>query len=42
MFSAIPLFNNSNNTKAMAQGYDNNYYGDNNSYYSQYAIAPVS
>ena len=34
MLSAIPLFNNNNNT-AMAQGYDN-YYGDSN--YSQYPI----
>jgi hypothetical protein len=35
MLSAMPLFNNNNS--AMAQGYDNNYYGDSNSYsYSQY------
>ena len=33
MLSAMPLFNNNN--AAMAQGYDNNYYGDSNSY-SQY------
>jgi Collagen triple helix repeat (20 copies) len=32
MLSAMPLF--SNNTVAMAQGYDNNYYGDNS--YSTY------
>jgi hypothetical protein len=36
MLAAMPLFSN-NNTVAMAQGYDNNnYYGDNNGYYSQY------
>ena len=33
MLSAMPLFNNNN--AAMAQGYDNNYYGDSNRY-SQY------
>ena len=33
MLSAMPLLNNNNNA-AMAQGYDDNYYGDN--YYSQY------
>ena len=32
MLSAIPLFNNKNNTVAMAQGYDN-YYGDSYSTY---------
>ena len=32
MLVAIPLFNNN---AAMAQGYDNNYYGDSSSY-SQY------
>ena len=32
MLSTMPLFNNNN--AAMAQGYDNNYYGDNS--YSQY------
>ena len=32
MLSAMPLFNN--NTVAMAQGYDDNYYGDNS--YSEY------
>jgi hypothetical protein len=31
MLSVMPLFSN-NNTQAMAQGYDDNYYGDNNSY----------
>ena len=34
MLAAMPLFNN-NNTVAMAQEYDNNYYGDD-SYYSKY------
>ncbi|HEU5461774.1 MAG TPA: hypothetical protein VFU79_05835 [Nitrososphaeraceae archaeon] len=33
MLAIMPLFNN-NNTVAMAQGYDNNYYGDNS--YSKY------
>ena len=33
MLAAMPLFNNNN--AAMAQGYDNNYYGDSSSY-SQY------
>src|SRR5215204_5522231 len=37
MLSAIPLFgSNNNNLVAMAQGYDNNYYGDNSNSYSQY------
>jgi hypothetical protein len=35
MLSVMPLFSSNNNTVAMAQGYDNNYYGDN-SYYSKY------
>ena len=35
MLSAVPILNN--NTVAMAQGYGyDNYYGDSNSYYSQY------
>jgi len=33
MLTVMPLFNN--NTSAMAQGYDDNYYGDSSSY-SQY------
>ena len=36
MLAVMPLFSN-NNTVAMAQGYGyDNYYGDNNGYYSQY------
>jgi hypothetical protein len=33
MLTVMPLFNN--NSSAMAQGYDDNYYGDSSSY-SQY------
>src|SRR5687768_7899140 len=38
MLSVMPIVNNNNNSilnAAMAQGYDDNYYGDNNGY-SQY------
>ena len=37
MLSVMPILNNKNflNTVAMAQGYDDNYYGDD-SYYSKY------
>ena len=36
MLSAMPLFSSNNNTVAMAQGYDDNYYGDSSNYHSHY------